>query len=236
MDIHKPHAAKNWREFFIEIGTIVVGILIALGLEQAIETIHMQEKVAAAREAVRDEIQDSLNNSQQVLDMKGCVERELDALEKAISTNDRPTASAVLDNGSFTVQGLWSDAQWSMLASSQINDQLSPQERASYAEIYKLVRLNGELMVKILDTQSRLKVITVPGAPVTPEITNGRFQDAMALRSLVTAGQSNSTWTEIIAKNIGLAPKPLQDPRLPSVQGVRRCKAVANALAGTQRS
>ena len=36
MDIHKPHAAKNWREFAVEIGTIVVGILIALGLEQVI--------------------------------------------------------------------------------------------------------------------------------------------------------------------------------------------------------
>ena len=32
MDIHRPHAAHSWREFAIEIGTIVLGILIALGL------------------------------------------------------------------------------------------------------------------------------------------------------------------------------------------------------------
>ena len=26
VDIHKPHAAKTWKEFFIELGTIVTGI------------------------------------------------------------------------------------------------------------------------------------------------------------------------------------------------------------------
>ena len=33
MEIHKPKAAHSVREFLIEIGTIVCGILIALGLE-----------------------------------------------------------------------------------------------------------------------------------------------------------------------------------------------------------
>ena len=51
MDIHKPHAAKSWREFAVEIGTIVVGILIALGLEQVIESIHDRTIADEAREA-----------------------------------------------------------------------------------------------------------------------------------------------------------------------------------------
>ena len=25
MEIHKPHAAKTWKEFFIELGTVVIG-------------------------------------------------------------------------------------------------------------------------------------------------------------------------------------------------------------------
>ena len=44
MEIHKPHAAKSWREFLIEIGTIVLGILIALSLEQTIEAIRQHDK------------------------------------------------------------------------------------------------------------------------------------------------------------------------------------------------
>ena len=30
MEIHKPHAAKTWKEFFIELGTIVLGILVRI--------------------------------------------------------------------------------------------------------------------------------------------------------------------------------------------------------------
>ena len=39
MEIHKPKAAHSWREFLVEIGTIVIGILIALGLEQEMQAI-----------------------------------------------------------------------------------------------------------------------------------------------------------------------------------------------------
>ena len=56
MDIHKPHAAKTWREFFIEIGTIVVGILIALGLEQVIEQVHWHNQVKEAEASIENEI------------------------------------------------------------------------------------------------------------------------------------------------------------------------------------
>jgi hypothetical protein len=56
MEIHKPKAAHTFREFLIEIGTIVCGILIALGLEQAIEAWHWHEVVGEEREALRDEI------------------------------------------------------------------------------------------------------------------------------------------------------------------------------------
>ncbi len=55
MEIHKPHAAKTWREFFVEIGTIVIGILIALALEQGLEALHEHRIKKEAQEAVRDE-------------------------------------------------------------------------------------------------------------------------------------------------------------------------------------
>jgi hypothetical protein len=38
----KPHAAKGWREFLVELSTIVIGILIALGLSKP-STAHEKE-------------------------------------------------------------------------------------------------------------------------------------------------------------------------------------------------
>ena len=53
MDIHKPKPWQGWPEFLKEIGTIVIGVLIALGAEQAVEWLHWRHEVGVAREAIR---------------------------------------------------------------------------------------------------------------------------------------------------------------------------------------
>jgi plasmid stability protein len=56
MDIHLPKPFHNWREFLKEYGIIVLGVLTALGLEQAIEAIHHHSEVQEAREALNREM------------------------------------------------------------------------------------------------------------------------------------------------------------------------------------
>jgi hypothetical protein len=56
MDIHKPKPWHGLREFLKEFGTIVLGVLVALGAEQAVEAAHRNGEVREAREALRDEI------------------------------------------------------------------------------------------------------------------------------------------------------------------------------------
>lgn len=48
MHIHKPKPLHGVREFSSEISVIVVGILIALGLEQTVESLHWRHKVEQA--------------------------------------------------------------------------------------------------------------------------------------------------------------------------------------------
>jgi hypothetical protein len=41
LDVHVPHKSEHtWSDFFIHIATIVVGLIIAIGLEQTVELIH----------------------------------------------------------------------------------------------------------------------------------------------------------------------------------------------------
>lgn len=43
LDVHPAHhAASTWRDFFIHIVTIVIGLLIAIGLEQTVEHIQCE--------------------------------------------------------------------------------------------------------------------------------------------------------------------------------------------------
>jgi hypothetical protein len=51
IDIHPPqHAAITRREFFIHLGIVVLGILIAIGLEQAVEYFHRLHQLHELRD------------------------------------------------------------------------------------------------------------------------------------------------------------------------------------------
>jgi hypothetical protein len=56
LDVHPPHAAVHtWRDFSIHLATIVLGLLIAVSLEQTVEYFHHRSEVAETREALRRE-------------------------------------------------------------------------------------------------------------------------------------------------------------------------------------
>ncbi len=58
LDVHPPHnPTHTWKDFFIHIATIVVGLLIAVGLEQTVEFIHHRKEVRETREALRLELE-----------------------------------------------------------------------------------------------------------------------------------------------------------------------------------
>jgi hypothetical protein len=54
LDVHPPHAPTHtWRDFFIHIATIVIGLLIAVGLEQAVEALVHRHERAELIESMR---------------------------------------------------------------------------------------------------------------------------------------------------------------------------------------
>ena len=53
LEVHPAHhAASSWKEFFIHIATIVLGLLIAIALEQTVEYFHHRREIAEVREAL----------------------------------------------------------------------------------------------------------------------------------------------------------------------------------------
>ncbi len=70
MDVHPPHEPiHSWRDFLLHLLTITIGLLIALGLEAAVENLHHRNIVREAREKIRHELE---QNQQAVAsDLKG---------------------------------------------------------------------------------------------------------------------------------------------------------------------
>ena len=56
LDVHAPHdAVRTWKDFFIHIAAIAVGLLIAIGLEQTVEYFHHRHQVAEMRRSLAEE-------------------------------------------------------------------------------------------------------------------------------------------------------------------------------------
>jgi hypothetical protein len=84
LDVHPAHhAANSWREFFVHIATIVLGLLIAVGLEQTIEFFHRHHQVHQMEDNLRAE---SLENRHTVADDLPAIHAMLSAVDANIAT------------------------------------------------------------------------------------------------------------------------------------------------------
>jgi hypothetical protein len=92
VEIHKPKPAHTVREFLIEIGTIICGILIALALEQVVEGIHRRAEVREAREALQDEIRDNASTLVFGVEEDKCLLPKLDAFAAWARGGPKPPA------------------------------------------------------------------------------------------------------------------------------------------------
>jgi hypothetical protein len=56
LDVHAPHESiHGWKDFFVHIATIVIGLLIAIGLEQTVEFFHHRHQAREGLELLRRE-------------------------------------------------------------------------------------------------------------------------------------------------------------------------------------
>jgi hypothetical protein len=56
MHVHLPKPLHGWREFIGEVGIIVLGVVIAISIEQLVEAMHWRAEVRNARSALGEDI------------------------------------------------------------------------------------------------------------------------------------------------------------------------------------
>src|SRR4051794_38132329 len=77
MHFHLPKPLHGWRALAGEVGVIVIGVVLALAAEQAVESIHWRREVTAERASLRQEVKDSLNGIAERRREQGCVDTRL---------------------------------------------------------------------------------------------------------------------------------------------------------------
>jgi hypothetical protein len=130
IDIHPPHhAASTWRDFFIHIATIVLGLCIAIGLEQTVEYFHHRHQLIEARKELSAEFDENRRILGQNLEAVKTIQSQLDhnmALLREHQTSNTPLAGK-LDysyNLYRTPDAVWQSIQQSGALSLMPHDEL----------------------------------------------------------------------------------------------------------------
>ena len=85
MHFHLPKPLHGWRELFGEVGVIVIGVLIALGAEQLIQTVHERRLADETRDVIKGEFNANLTSLALRRRAEPCIARRLRELRQIMS-------------------------------------------------------------------------------------------------------------------------------------------------------
>jgi hypothetical protein len=137
LDVHAPHqAVHTWKDFFIHIATIVIGLLIAIGLEQTVEGFHHRSEARDARVLLRTEREKNRTslrfNTYAIARQEHNLLNDLDVLERVRSHTLLPSDRLVLR----TFRYGFFDEEWKAIQQNGVIAYLSPEELQGVSYTY----------------------------------------------------------------------------------------------------
>jgi len=168
VDIHKPKPIHSWREFLKEVGTIVLGVCIALAAEQAVEWWHWRSQVAEAREVIATEMALNMVGAVRRLRTQDCIERRLDTLTDIVDAASRSGQLPPVGDIGQPPSRQWRSGAWESLVAAETATHFPRQQLSEMASLYQLVvRMEGMTQLE-LQAWSNLYPMVGPGRRLDP--------------------------------------------------------------------
>ena len=157
MDIHKPKPWHGARELLKEIGTIVIGVLIALGAEQAVEALHTRHIIHEAEAAMRTElVDDDLQQAYVRQAITPCLEDSLQGLRQAIAQRGDPQRFAELARAYHPQFRTWEADAWRATLSSAASGRMESKRLLGWSGAYVMVPMLAASSQRELEDVERL--------------------------------------------------------------------------------
>jgi hypothetical protein len=156
MHFHLPKPLHGWREFAGEVGIIVIGVLIALAAEQAVETIRARSQVDQLRGALNGELADDRARWEEMRSEDPCTLHRLDLIEQWVATAPR---DARVSNA-FNPQ-LWNmhSSAWDLAKTSSVTERVPLHDRLTYASLYSAVDNWRDLLMQERENARQLEAL-----------------------------------------------------------------------------
>ena len=141
MQFRFPTPIHGWRAFSGEVGIIVVGVLLALGGQQIVDSIQSQREVAEFRAAVDDELGYGVWAVRYRLEQSQCLRKRLDQLDAWLGEWKAGTTPILLNKISRPVYILPRTSVWQS-RTDDVAAEMGLSKCLAYAQMYD--RLSGE--------------------------------------------------------------------------------------------
>jgi hypothetical protein len=194
MHFHLPKPLHGWREFVGEVGIIVVGVLIALGAEQVVQSWQWRREMEATRQALREEAADNLHAAAVRMRLKPCVDRRLQEIGKIFA--DHAAHRPIQLNGRIgrPVSYYGSTDAWQVEIASQGLSHMPLDEKIQFSTAFSNYQnLNSVLRLE-QDSWLRLDVLDSPD-----QLQDG---DWPPLRQAYAQANSMNARLQIIASDV----------------------------------
>jgi hypothetical protein len=183
MHFHLPKPLHGWREFAGEVGIIVIGVLIALGVEQVVQAFHDRKVARDAREAINLEIAADLYDLGKRTRTEPCITRRLNEIDALIgsATQAGPVKSLLWIGRPqvWTVQ----ESAWTSASQAGRTALFSPSDQNDYAAVYALMETVRSAELHEQDVWAQLRGLEGEG-----RIPSGSI---IPLRSLVSQARTD---------------------------------------------
>jgi hypothetical protein len=203
VETHKPKSWHGPGEFFREYLIIVVGVLTALGGEQAVEWMHRQNELAETREALREEIAQNGKLITLGVALDSCRVGITEKLADWARGGPQPKKITPPSYASLNF-GVWDVAKSGPLSRMPVK------ERLSYALAYDAF----EKAQKVIDRQGDASIGTLQyrnQEQLSPDQALRLLELSSALRALLEVGVGGKTALLNQIQTLGISPEPISD-------------------------
>jgi hypothetical protein len=242
LDVHVPHKTEHtWTDFLIHIATIVVGLFIAVGLEQAVEFVHRSHERHQLQADLRAEAENNrviIARDLRMQELGPWFEQAMRAVDSAIPQQGRiritlPFAPCIPGSVGTSTERYFapSEAVWTTAKESSLVSLLPVEQARMYARLahnYDLLAVSREEFYRncsaIGSMQHRFARLA-PGAStavwtLTPEQADRLAQVSSDARTAVKGLCFRLRWSDVYEQGI-LSGETRADERMMSINQER---------------
>jgi hypothetical protein len=204
MHVELPKPLHGWRAFVGEVGVIVLGVLIALGAQQLVESLNWREKVDAAVSDMNNELGSGDGpEAYERLAIHDCVATHLNGLRALVEHGDRSESRKLIDRF-WLPNRTWDSLARDAANTADVAAHMPHQQMLQYRIAYEMIPAMQRIAEKELGDLGRFRALPASGGELTSDEKLSEIAAIEALRLDNDTFERESRFVLLRMKMMGL--------------------------------